>query len=134
MEAYRLLLQMKREGFKADAVTYVSILNAFASAGALQWVTEVHSHVLEAGFLSDVRVGNALVHMYAKSGSIDDARLVFDRMANRNVITWNTMIGTYAESGCGVEAYQLFCQMKQEGFKPDPVTYVNILYACRALH
>ena len=129
-EAYELFLQMLREGFKPDAVTYASILNACASAGALEWVKEVHMHAREAGFESDVRVGSALVHMYAKCGSIDDARLAFDKMEERNVITWNVMIGGLAEHGCGHEAYELFLQMLREGFKPDAVTYASILNAC----
>ena len=129
-EAYELFLQMQREGFKPDAVTYASILNACASTGALEWVKEVHMHAREAGFESDVRVGSALVHMYAKCGSIDDARLAFDKMEERNVITWNVMIGGLAEHGCGHEAYELFLQMQREGFKPDAFTYSSILNAC----
>ena len=129
-EAYELFQQMQREGFKPDAVTYASILNACASAGALEWVKEVHRHARAAGFESDVRVGSALVHMYAKCGSIDDARLAFDKMEERNVITWNVMIGGLAEHGCGHEAYELFQQMQLEGFKPDAVTYASILNAC----
>ena len=61
------------------------------------------------------RVGTALVNMYAKGGCIDDARLVFDRMEDRNVITWNVMIGGLAQHGCGHEAYQLFLQMERGG-------------------
>src|SRR5450759_5208686 len=79
-EAHRLFLQMTQEGFEPDAFTVASILNPSASAGALEWVKEVHGHACKAGLESDLRVGNALVHMYAKSGSIDDARDVFDRM------------------------------------------------------
>ena len=129
-EAYELFLQMKREGLKPNAITYMSILNACASAGALEWVKEVHRHAREAGFESDVRVGNALVHMYAKCGSIDDARLAFDKMEERDVVTWNVMIGGLAEHGCGHEAYDLFLQMKREGFKPNAITYISILNAC----
>ena len=129
-EAYELFLQMKREGFKPDAITYMSILNACVSAGALEWVKEVHTHAREAGFESDVRVGNALVHMYAKCGSIDDARLAFDKMEERDVVTWTVMIGGLAEHGCGHEAYELFLQMKREGFKPNAITYMSILNAC----
>ena len=129
-EAYDLFLQMKREGFKPNAITYVSILNACASAGALEWVKEVHTHAREAGFESNVRVGSALVHMYAKCGSIDDARLAFDKMEERDVVTWNVMIGGLAEHGCGHEAYELFLQMKREGFKPNAITYISILNAC----
>ncbi|CAM6129433.1 unnamed protein product [Calypogeia fissa] len=128
-EAYQLFLQMRREGFQPDAITYLSILNASASAGALQWVKEVHGHVTIARLESDVRVGSALVHMYAKSGSIADARLVFDRMETRNVYTWTTMIGALAENGCGHEAYRLFLKMKQEGFQPNAITYTSILNA-----
>jgi pentatricopeptide repeat protein len=129
-EAYGLLLQMTREGFKPDARTYVSILNACASAGALGWVKEVHNQAREAGFELDLRVGNALVHMYAKCGSMDDARLVFDRMEERDVITWNVMIGGLAQHGFGGDAYDMFIRMQQEGYKPDICTYVSILNAC----
>ncbi len=39
---------------------------------------------------SDLRIGSALVHMYAESGSINDARLLFDRMKhNVNHMDYN---------------------------------------------
>lgn len=93
---------------------------------------DVHSHVLESSRLeSNLRVSNALGHAYAKCGSIDDAREVFDRKEERNVITWNTMIGGLAQHGCGREAYELFLQMQrsdQPGIScvPDATTYVSI--------
>ena len=118
---------MIREGCEPDAFTYASILNASASAGALEWVKDVHGHASKAGLDSDMRVGNALVHMYAKSGSIEDARKVFDRMEERDVVTWNVMIGGLAEHGHGQEAYRLFLQMRQKGFKPDAFTVASIL-------
>ena len=129
-EAFSLFLQMQRGGFVPNAITYVSILSACASAGALEWVKEVHSHAMRAGLESDVRVGNALVHMYAKSGSINDARVVFDRMVERDVVTWNVMIGGLAQHGFGHEAFSLFLQMQRGGFVPNAVTYVSILSAC----
>ena len=129
-EAYQLFLQMQRGGFVPNAVTYRSILNPCASAGALEWVKEVHSHALKAGLESDLCVGNALVEMYAKSGSIDDAELVFDRMVKRDVVTWTVMIGGLAQHGFGNEAFSLFLQMQRGGFVPNAITYVSILSAC----
>lgn len=128
-DALRLLLQMKQEGIKPDAGTFSIILNASTSLRPLQWVKEIHSHVLEAGVESDLRVSSALIRMYAKSGSIDDAREVFDRMKERDLITWTVMIGAYAGCDCGEEAYRLLLQMKQEGFKPDAITFLSILNA-----
>ena len=130
VEAYDIYLKMKEEGFQPNAVTYMSLLNDCASTGALEWVKDVHWHILEGGYESDVRVGSALVHMYAKSGSIEDAAVVFDRMKGRNLITWNVMIGAYAGSGRGVEAYDLYLKMKEEGFQPDAVTYMSLLNYC----
>ena len=130
VEAYDLYLKMKEEGFQPNAVTYMSLLNDCASTGALEWVKDVHKHILKAGYELDVRVGNALVHMYAKSGSIEDARMVFDRMKERNVITWTVMVGAYAGIGRGVEAYDLYLKMKEEGFQPNAVTYVSLLNDC----
>jgi pentatricopeptide repeat protein len=69
-DAYDMFIRMQQVGFKPDALTYVSILNACASARALEWVMEVHNQACEAGFELDLCVGNALVHMYAKCGSI----------------------------------------------------------------
>ncbi|KAG0562950.1 hypothetical protein KC19_9G185500 [Ceratodon purpureus] len=131
VEAYQLYLKMRLEGFVPNAITFTSVLNpACASAGALDWVKDIHRHALEAGVGSDVRVGTALVHMYAKSGSIDDARVLFRRMQERNAITWNVMISGLAEHNLGHEAYELFLQMQQEGLKPDAFTYVSILNPC----
>jgi pentatricopeptide repeat protein len=78
-DAYDMFICMQQVGFKPDSRTYVSILNACASAGALEWVKEVHNQAREAGFELDLSVGNALVHMYAKCGKMDDARLGFLR-------------------------------------------------------
>ena len=130
VEAYDLYLEMKGEGLQPNAVTFMSLLNDCASTGALEWVKDVHKHILEGGHESDVRAGNALVHMYAKSGSIEDARVVFDRLKERDVITWNVMIGAYAGSGRGVEAYDLYLKMKEEGFQPNAVTYMSLLNDC----
>lgn len=125
-EAYELLQEMKQEGLTPDAITYTSILNASASFEALDWVREVHKDIMQAGLASDLQLGNALVHMYAKSGSVHEARQVFDRMTNRDVITWNVMIGACE----AVEAYQLFQQMLLSGCKPNSITYTCILNAC----
>ena len=129
-EAFSLFLQMQRGGFVPDAITYMSILSVCSSPGALEWVKEVHSHALRAGLESDVCVGNALVHMYAKSGSIGDARLAFDRMVKRDVVTWTVMIDGLAQQGFGHEAFSLFLQMQRGGFVPDAIIYVSILSAC----
>lgn len=59
--------------------------------------------------------------MYAKSGSIDDARQVFNR---------TEMVGALAQHGCGFEALEVFKKWNSEGVKPNVCTFVAVLSAC----
>lgn len=85
---------------------------------------------MKSGFLLYVSVGNALVDMYAKSGSIENSHKVFDQMIQRDVVSWNSIISSYAQHGHGKEALHLFQQMQRENLVPNNVTFVGILSAC----
>ena len=115
---------------KPDQITYVSILNACVSPTTVEHGKGVHAHIMDAGFQSHVCVGNALINMYAKCGSISEARVVFDEMGKRDLISWTAMIAGLALYGCGKDALQLFEQMKKEGVRPDLVTFVGVLSVC----
>eukprot|EP00249_Psilotum_nudum_P002772 c15908_g1_i1 orf=138-434(+) len=90
----------------------------------------MHTRVVASGFESDVVVGTALVNMYAKCGSLEDASKSFDKIPQRNAVSWNTMLSAFAHHGKPKEALQLFQQMQVEGVVPDRVTLVGILSAC----
>lgn len=109
---------MQQEGVKPNDYTGLSLLQPSATALGVDWVRKLAFCVQQAEMLeSDVRVGNALVNLYAKSGSVKDACQVFDKMVERDVVTWNTMIGAYAENGDGNAAFQLFLRMQREGIQ-----------------
>ncbi|CAK9865911.1 unnamed protein product [Sphagnum jensenii] len=129
-EAFRLFHQMQQEGFKPDTVTCTSTLKACTGPRALEWGKHVHSHIMKAGYNVDVRIGNALIDMYAKCGSLEAACQVFDVMPERDVISWTAMIVGLAQHGCGEEALQVFEQMRVEGVEPNAVTFVGVLSAC----
>ncbi|KAJ7514799.1 hypothetical protein O6H91_23G059500 [Diphasiastrum complanatum] len=131
MEALDLYEQMRQKDVQPNKVTYVVLLNACASIAALEQGKQLHSHIIKNGFESgDVIVGSALVDMYAKCGSIEHARQVFNNMHERNVVSWNGMIAGYAQQGLGKEALQLLEQMQREGTKPNESTFVGVLSAC----
>ncbi|KAJ7542948.1 hypothetical protein O6H91_01G084700 [Diphasiastrum complanatum] len=129
-EALALYEQMKQEGVHPDDVTYVVLLKAFASIAALEQGKQLHSQIIKRGFESNVIVGSALVHMYAKCGSMEHACPVFNKMHKRGVVSWTEMISGYAQQGLAKEALALYEQMMQEGVQPDVVTYVVLLKAC----
>eukprot|EP01018_Ginkgo_biloba_P023513 Gb_17380 [translate_table: standard] len=132
-EALALYYQMQREGIKPDNYTFSCTLKACATLSALQEGKEIHNDIILSGFDSDDFVGNALAAIYAKCGSIEMARQVFDKMSRRNVVSWNAMIGGYTQNGHGEESLNVFRQMQIAGVKPNLVTIVNVLLACAYL-
>eukprot|EP01018_Ginkgo_biloba_P000960 Gb_16410 [translate_table: standard] len=129
-QAMNLFHQMQQMGVKPDHVTFSSILSACASVAAPEQGRQVHAHIIKSVLVSNVFVGSALVHMYAKCGNIDDAQEIFNRMPERNVVTWNTMIAGYAQNGQAPEALQLYEQMLQVGIKPNYVSFIGVISAC----
>eukprot|EP01018_Ginkgo_biloba_P037423 Gb_09406 [translate_table: standard] len=132
-EALTLFHQMQLANLTPDLVTVVSLLSACAYLGALQQGKWIHEYLTRSGFESDVSVETSLVDMYSKCGMTEDARHVFDKMSNRNVVTWTAMISGYIQNGYADEALILFHQMQQEDITPDSATIVSVLLACAHL-
>ncbi|XP_057812661.2 pentatricopeptide repeat-containing protein At4g02750 [Cryptomeria japonica] len=130
-EALDLFSRLQQEGnIKQDCYTFSSVLQACATAAAIEKGKQIHSHVIRLGFESDLYVGGALVNMYAKSGSIMDAHRFFEKMPQQNAVSWNVMIVGFAQNGHGSEALRLFELMQHAGIKPDAITFVGVLVAC----
>lgn len=129
-KALNLFRQMQQEGVRPNQVTFVSILKACSSMAALNQGWLVHAQAIESGFESDSFVGNALIDMYGRCGSLEDANCLFHKIPNRDVVAWTAMTAGYARSGFTQEALHVFDKMKLEGIKPTDVTYVCLLSAC----
>jgi pentatricopeptide repeat domain-containing protein 1 len=132
-KALELFHQMQQKGVQPTPVTLMGVLNARASVFALQEGRHTHEQIIESGWESDVFVGNSLVDMYAKCGSMEDAERVFNKMLSPDVVTWTTMILGHVKCGQGSKALELFQQMQQEGVQSDPVTFVGVLNACASI-
>lgn len=130
VEALKAFEKMQGEGLKPNNVTYPSILKACASLYVLDQGRLIHFHIMESDYERDVYIGSALIDMYAKCGSLEDALGVFDRFLTPNEITWNSMIAAYAQTEHGEDALQLFQQLQLLGFKPDRATFLSALKAC----
>eukprot|EP01018_Ginkgo_biloba_P001659 Gb_20197 [translate_table: standard] len=129
-EALNLFRQMHLADVTPNSKTFASVLSACANLAALEEGKEIHDEIVRSGFQSDVFVGNALVDMYSKCGSIENARNVFDKIQQTNVVSWNAMISGYAMHGRGTEALKLFEQMQHSTTNPDHITLVSVLSAC----
>ncbi|XP_057836735.2 pentatricopeptide repeat-containing protein At5g27110 [Cryptomeria japonica] len=129
-KALETFKQMQLAGVKPNSTTFSSILSTCAKMGALEHGMYIHQKIMESGFLSDIIVGNVLVDMYAKCGSIGKAREIFDRMPERNGVSWNAIIAAYVQNGFAEKALETFKQMELAGVKPNSTTFASILPAC----
>ena len=78
-------------------------------------------------------MGSALVDMYAKCGCLEIARQVFDKIPQRNVVSWTAMIARYAQNGHGIEALDLFREMQLDSVETNSVTIASLLPATSQL-
>ena len=65
--------------------------------------------------------------MYAKCERIEDARKVFDRMPEREAITWTTIVTGYAQNGPAEKALKLFRQMLRAGMRLNEFTFSSVI-------
>ncbi|XP_057838479.2 pentatricopeptide repeat-containing protein At4g02750 isoform X2 [Cryptomeria japonica] len=129
-EAYSLFSQMIESKVKPDCSSFTSILSACANLAALGEGKQIHQYIMKTGTFVDIPLANSLITMYAKCGSMEDSRLVFNTMPERDVISWNAIIVGNAQNGHAVEGLQLFKQLESIGIKPNDVTFVGVLCAC----
>ena len=110
-------------GEKPNFVTVLSVFPACANIGALENIKAIHGYISRSGFESYVSVGSAVVDMYCKCGSVMDAHQMFDKMSERDVVSWSSMIVGYAMHGHAEYALRLFKKMKEAGARPEYINY-----------
>ncbi|KAL7181201.1 hypothetical protein ACSBR1_040136 [Camellia fascicularis] len=115
---------------RPNEVTVVSALTACGRNGFLDLGTKVHGFSVVSGFDLDVFLGSSLVDMYAKCGQLEDARKVFDRIPNRNIVCWTSMIAGYVQSDLYKDAIDLFREMQVVGVRVDSPTIACVISAC----
>ena len=128
--AVELYFNIRKTGMEPDGHVYVAALQACASLPSLIQAMEVHDHIIESGLECNMYVGNALIDMYSKCGSLANACRIFYSRYHLDLVTWSTMISGYAQHDRGVEALDLLEQMLKIGMNPDGVTLVSCLKAC----
>ncbi|ONK81866.1 uncharacterized protein A4U43_C01F33670 [Asparagus officinalis] len=129
-EALALFVLMQKDCILPNNLTFATAFRACSSLAALEQGKQIHALALKYGFGLGIPLGSALSTMYAKSGNLDDCRLVFRKMPQRDVVAWNSIISGFSQNGFGMEALDLFEEMKLDGVEPDDVTFINLLFAC----
>ncbi|OAY52887.1 pentatricopeptide repeat-containing protein At1g15510, chloroplastic [Manihot esculenta] len=132
-EALCLYHRMLWVCIKPDIYTFPCVLRSCGGAHDFVRGREIHCHVIRFGFETDVSAVNALITMYVKCSHVNSARLLFDKMPQRDIISWNAMISGYFENGECTEGLNLFFRMLELSIDPDLMTMTSVLSACELL-
>lgn len=130
VDALKLFVLMVKSGTRPNHFTFSSVLDACAGCSSLLLGQQVHQSIIKSGIPEDVISLTSLVDMYAKCGDMDAAFCVFESIPNKNLVSWNSIVGGYARHGLANRALEEFDRMEKAGFTPDEITYVNVLSAC----
>ena len=132
-EAFKLFLCMWEEFNDGRSRTFATMVRASAGLGLIHVGRQIHSCALKRGVADDIFVSCALIDMYSKCGSIDDAQCVFDQMPEKTTVGWNSIIAGYALHGYSEEALNLYYEMLNSGAKLDHFTISIVIRICTRL-
>lgn len=107
---------MERYGVCPSDVTFACILRACGSVeDGISRGKKLNAEVVKRALEMQVSVGNSLVNMYCKCGSLLDAQEVFDNLSTPDVFAWTALLSGYVEHGLSKEALNGMRQMQAEG-------------------
>lgn len=129
-EAFRRFSQMICDGIMPNPLTLSSLLSASANLASLNLGLQIQDFAIKLVMEHDLSIQNALVSMYSKCGSVEDAYKIFKSMTSPNIVSFNSMIMGFAHNGYGEEALGLFTQLVDAGHIPTKVTLLGVLSAC----
>ncbi|KAL2500895.1 putative pentatricopeptide repeat-containing protein [Forsythia ovata] len=130
-KALEFFVKMQREGVVPTEYTYVSVLKLCTKLMYLESGKQILGKIFVSGLWNkgNVFVLNALCDFYAKCGKIDMAQWLFDKIVNKNLVSWNLMISGYLRNGKPEKCVKMFDEMKVLGLKLDQVTISNVIGA-----
>ncbi|KAI5062547.1 hypothetical protein GOP47_0023086 [Adiantum capillus-veneris] len=130
-EALLLFKQMQEKAVTLTTFTLICALQASSMTRDVEACEEIHFAVVCAGEDERLVMANTLIHAYGCDASMADALAIFDRLPNRDVASWNVLIGAYAQKNKWAESLHWFEKMQATCMKPDGATFSIVLSACR---
>nr|AAK50123.1 hypothetical protein [Oryza sativa Japonica Group]ABF98467.1 pentatricopeptide, putative, expressed [Oryza sativa Japonica Group] len=121
-----------RSGCEGNAESMAVALSACPYAGDLALAKGEATHgcgVMKGVIHGYVFITNSLVCMYGKLGEMDNAKKAFRDATEKNIVTWNTLITSYATAGLCDEALDVLAQMEQIGgtVAPNVVSWSAVI-------
>ncbi|XP_043690533.1 pentatricopeptide repeat-containing protein At4g21065-like [Telopea speciosissima] len=125
-----LAMQLQEDAPNPDNFTFPFVLKSCTRLHRTREGRQLHAVIYKAGLQSDQFVQNSLIHMYSSCGESTFAMQVFEKMSDRNVVSWTSIIDGLVDDDRPFEALHMFARMEDDGVAPNDATVVSVLRAC----
>ncbi|CAI9093073.1 OLC1v1028480C1 [Oldenlandia corymbosa var. corymbosa] len=133
-EAIAVYIQMNIAGVMPDNFIFPAALKAATGLCDMHLGQQLHCSVVKMGYdYLSVTVANTLIHFYGSCGEVREVLKVFERMPERDQVSWNTMINALCKAAEWELALEAFRLMGSEGTEPSSFTLVSAALACSNL-
>ncbi|XP_043703295.1 pentatricopeptide repeat-containing protein At2g13600-like [Telopea speciosissima] len=130
-EVLEVFDRMLLSGENPNESTFSSVLRACSSLAYLEKGKNLHGKIVKLGIQYELFVGTALTDMYAKSGDIESSKRVFNKMPEKNEVSWTAMIQGLADNGLSEDSLTLFEEMERTlNVAPSGLMFLAVLFAC----
>ncbi|KAJ4706148.1 Pentatricopeptide repeat-containing protein [Melia azedarach] len=112
-KSLKLYKRMLWSGITPDCLTFPFLLKECTRLLDGRVGCSIYGQAIKFGVYDDIFVQNAMISLYMACGFVTSARVLFDKMLNRDVVSCNTMIIGYLRSGDLDGSLDLFRRMKK---------------------
>lgn len=107
-EALEVFKDMRFDGAVPNDLTLVNVIYACSHFGDILNCQMIHALAIKLFVEGLVLVSTNLMRAYCLCSGVGEARRLFDRMPEVNLVTWNVMLNGYAKAGLVDLARELF--------------------------
>lgn len=130
LEALKVVSLMLHRGTSMDCFTFVNALKGCSVAGYLDFGKHLHGLIIKHDVEDSTLLMNCLMDMYFRNDSKDFALKVFNRIRNKDIISWNTIFSLLSQGKDAREIASLFHEFMLEGMKANHITLFVLFRLC----
>ncbi|KAK6929047.1 Pentatricopeptide repeat [Dillenia turbinata] len=130
---FNLFIKMQRDGTQSSEFTMSSVLCACAANCAIAECKQLHAFAVKIALDSNAFVATALVDVYAKCSLIKDAVQIFDRLHEKSVVMWSSMVSGFVQNELYEEALVLFREAQRLGVEQSQFILSSVICASASL-
>ncbi|XP_010519164.1 PREDICTED: pentatricopeptide repeat-containing protein At4g18520-like [Tarenaya hassleriana] len=110
--------------------TLGAVLSASSLLNSLELGKQIHGYVIKYRIEDETSVGNSLCSLYSSHGHLDSAATAFQKIWEKNVVSWTAVISACGRNGKSLKGLRLFLEMLAEGVAPNEFTVTVVLSLC----